>query len=108
MRFLIFLALLFPPCLIHLVSTFLQPQIQIFFNQTANQLLLQDYQPLSTEEPYANDYQVDPDGENYTAKLMKPLDSRKEFKIRHPYSHFTIAFFHPLIFPLFMIKRGVC
>ena len=64
----IFLALLFTPCLINLVSTFLQWQIQKLSNQTINQLLLQDYQPLPTEEPLSteeldeNVYQVDPDG----------------------------------------------
>jgi hypothetical protein len=46
----IFLVLLFAPCLINLVSIFLQQQIQKFSNQTINQFLLQDYQPLSTEE----------------------------------------------------------
>ena len=40
----IFLALLFAPCLINLVSTFLQWQIQKNSNQTINQFLLQDYQ----------------------------------------------------------------
>jgi hypothetical protein len=62
--------LLLAPCLINLVSTFLQWQIQKLSNQTINQLLLQDYQlllteePLSTEEPDANVYQVDPNGES--------------------------------------------
>ena len=60
----IFLVLLFAPCLINLVSTFLQQQIQKFSKQTINQCLLQDCQPLSTEEPDANVYQGDPDGES--------------------------------------------
>jgi hypothetical protein len=64
----IFLVLLFAPYLINLVSTFLTRQIQKISNQTTNQLLLQNYQPmpteeLSTEEPDANIYQVDPDSE---------------------------------------------
>ena len=45
---------LFVPWLINIFSTFLQQQIQKETpnsNQTINQLLLQDYQPLSTEEP---------------------------------------------------------
>jgi hypothetical protein len=55
---------LFTPCLINLVSTFLQWQIQKISNQAINQFLLQDYQPLSTEEPNTNIYQVDSDGES--------------------------------------------
>ena len=64
------LELVFAHCLINLVSTFLQRQIQPMSNQTINQLLLQDYQPLSaeeplsTEEPDGNAYQVDPEGES--------------------------------------------
>jgi hypothetical protein len=64
-----FLAL-FAPCLINLISIFLQQQIQKISNQTINQLLLQDYKPLPTEEPLsigepdANVYQVDPDSES--------------------------------------------
>ena len=44
--------------------------MQKISNQTINQLLLQNYQPLPTEEPLstevpdANMYQVDPDGES--------------------------------------------
>jgi hypothetical protein len=66
----ILLVFLSTPCLINLVSTFLQQQIQKNSNQTINQLLLQDYQllptedTLSTEEPDVNVYQVDPDGES--------------------------------------------
>ena len=60
----IFLALLVTPCLIILVSTFLQQQIQNISHQAINQFLLQDYQLLSTEEPDANVYQVQPDGES--------------------------------------------
>ena len=66
----IFLASLLAPCLINLVSTFLHQQIQKNSNQTINQLLLQDCQLLpreelqSTEEPDANVYLVDPDGES--------------------------------------------
>ena len=48
------LGLLFAPCLINLVSISLQQQIQKGApnsNQSINQFLLQDYQPLSTEEP---------------------------------------------------------
>ena len=56
--------LLFAPCLINLVSTFLQGQIQKISNQTINQFLLQDYQLLPTEEPDANIYQVDPNDES--------------------------------------------
>lgn len=55
-----------------------------------NWFLLQDYQPLSTEKPYANDYQVDPGVKvSYMAKLTKPLDSRKQFK-----SSYTLFPFH--------------
>ena len=67
----IFLVLLFAPCPINLVSAFLQQQIQKTSNQTINEFLLQNYQPLpreeplSTEVPDANVYQVvDPDGEH--------------------------------------------
>lgn len=60
----IFLELLFTPCHINLISTFLQRQIQNISNQTTNQFLLQDYQLLSTEGPDANIYQEEPDGEN--------------------------------------------
>ena len=66
----IFLVLLFAPCLINLVSTFLQWQIQKISNQTINQFLLQDYQLLPTEEllsiavPDIKVYQVDADGES--------------------------------------------
>jgi hypothetical protein len=66
----IFLVLLFAPCLINLISTFLQRQIPKISNQTINQLLSQDNQPLPieeplfTEEPDANVYQVDPDGKS--------------------------------------------
>ena len=66
----IFLVLLFAPCPINLVSAFLQRQIQKTSNQTINEFLLQNYQPLpreeplSTEVPDANLYQVDPDGEH--------------------------------------------
>ena len=65
----IFLAL-FAPCLINLVSTFLPRQIRKISNQTVNQVLLQDYQPLTTEKPMSteesdvNIYQVDPYGES--------------------------------------------
>jgi hypothetical protein len=52
----IFLVLLFTPCLINLVSTVLLQQIQKLTNQTTKQFLLQDYQPLSTEEPDRNIY----------------------------------------------------
>lgn len=46
-----------------------------------SQFLLQDYQLLSTEEPDANEYQVDPYGENQLhLKLTMLLDSRKQFK----------------------------
>ena len=65
MPLLTFLALSFAPCLINLVSTFLQQQIQKISNQTINQFLLQDYQPLSTEKPDANKYLVSPDGESH-------------------------------------------
>jgi hypothetical protein len=58
---LVFLALLFAPCLINLVSTVLQQQIQKIYNQSVS-FLLQDYQPLSTEEPDANNHPVSPDG----------------------------------------------
>ena len=63
----IFLALLFCSCLIHLVSIFLQQQIQKVSSQTTNQFVLEDYQPLpteellSTEEPDVNVYQEDLD-----------------------------------------------
>ena len=66
----IFLVLMFAPCPINLVSAFLQQQIQKTSNQTINQFLLQNYQPLPTEEllstevPDANVYQGDPDGEH--------------------------------------------
>jgi hypothetical protein len=77
----IFLVLLFAPCLINLVSTFLQGQIQKISNQTINQFLLQDYQLLPTEEPGAKVYQVDPMVKvMYNPKLTTPLDSRKQFK----------------------------
>jgi hypothetical protein len=68
----IFLALLFAPCLSNLVSTFLQQQVQKISNQTINQLLLQDYQPLPTkeplsiEEPDSDDYQTDSNGKSQT------------------------------------------
>ena len=64
----IFLALLFYRCLIHLLSIFLQQQIQKVSSQTTNQFVLEDYQPLpteellSTEEPDVNIYQEDLDG----------------------------------------------
>ena len=64
----IFLALLFSPCLIHLLSIFLQQQIQKVSSQSTNQFVLGDYQPLpteellSTEEPDVNIYQEDLDG----------------------------------------------
>ena len=64
----IFLTLLFSPCLIHLLSIFLQQQIQKVSSQTTNQFVLEDYQPLpteellSTEEPDVNVYQEDLDG----------------------------------------------
>ena len=67
----IFLALLFSRCLIHLLSIFLQQQIQKVSSQTTNQFMLEDYEPLpteeplSTEEPDVNIYQVDPDGESH-------------------------------------------
>jgi hypothetical protein len=60
--------LLFTPCLINLVSTFLQQQIQKIPNQTINQLLLQDYQllpmedSLSIEKPDSDDFQTNSDG----------------------------------------------
>ena len=62
----IFLMLLFAPCLINLVSTFLQWQMQKISNQTINQLLLQNYQPLPTEEPLSTEVPdaEGPDGEN--------------------------------------------
>jgi hypothetical protein len=66
----IFLASLLAPCLINLVSTFLHQQIQKNSNQTINQLLLQDYQllpteePMSIEEPDSDDYQADLNGES--------------------------------------------
>ena len=72
----IFLELLFAPCLINLVSTFLLQQIQNFSNQTINQLLLQDYQllpteePLSTEESDANVYQINPHGASQLHPIM--------------------------------------
>ena len=56
--------------LINLISTFLQWQVQKISNQTINQLLLQDYQPLPTEEPLSieepdsDNYQTDSDGES--------------------------------------------
>ena len=69
------------PCLINIVSTFLQGQIQKISNQTINQFLLQDYQLLPTEEPGAKVYQVDPMVKvMYNPKLTTPLDSRKQFK----------------------------
>ena len=58
------------PCLINLISIFLQQQVQQISNQTVNQLLLQDYQPLPTEEPLSieepdsDDYQTDSNGES--------------------------------------------
>ena len=98
----IFQAVSFAPCFINLVSTFLQRQIQNTSNQTINQLL-QDYQPLpteellSTEEPDVNVCLVDPDGESqlhpkidYTPKLTTPLDSRKQLK-----RHDTLVPFSP-------------
>ena len=70
----IFLALLFAPCLINLVSTFLQRQIQKISNQTINQFLLQDYKPLPIENPDVNDYQVEPDGESQ----LHPYDAPRQ------------------------------
>jgi hypothetical protein len=58
------------PCLINLVSIFIQQQVQKISDQTVNQLLLQDYQPLPTkeslsiEEPASDDYQMDSNGED--------------------------------------------
>lgn len=62
----IFLMLLFAPCLINLVSTFFQRQMQKISNQTINQLLIQNYQPLPTEEPLSTEVPdaEGPDGEN--------------------------------------------
>ena len=81
----IFLTLSFAPCLINLVSTFLQQQIQKISNQTINQLLFQDYHVLPMEEPQStaehdsDNYQVDPDGESQLhPKLMTPLDNSQE------------------------------
>jgi hypothetical protein len=51
----IFLTLSFAPCLINLVSTFLQQQIQKISKQSINQFLLQDYQSLSTEKPLSTE-----------------------------------------------------
>ena len=83
----IFLASLLAPCLINLVSTFLHQQIQKNSNQTINQLLLQDYQllpteePLSTEEPDANVYQVDPDDES---QLCPKIDDTSRQQVTCP------------------------
>ena len=74
----------FAPCLINLVSTFLQWQIQKLSNQTINQLLLQDYQlllteePLSTEEPDVNVYQEDLDGEGKLHHKMSNAHTQQE------------------------------
>jgi hypothetical protein len=79
----IFLALLFASCLINLVSNAFNNKIKIS-NQTINQLLLQDYQllpteePLSTEEPEANVYQVDPDAESQLHPKMNNTPRQQE------------------------------
>jgi hypothetical protein len=74
-------------------------------NQTVNQLLLQDYQLLPTEEllstkkPDANIYQGDPMVKiSYTPKLMMALDSRKQLK-----GHNTSIPFSPLASPPFLL-----
>ena len=80
----IFLALLFSPCLIHLVSIFLQQQIQKVSSQTTNQFVLEDYQPLpteellSTEEPDVNVYQEDLDGEGKLHHKMSNAHTQQE------------------------------
>lgn len=74
----IFLVLLSAPCLINLVSAFLQRQIQKVSNQTINQFLLQDYQPLSTEELDANIYQEEPDGESQLYPNTDDAPSQQE------------------------------
>lgn len=66
------------PCLIDLVSAFLQRQIQKVSNQTINQFLLQDYQPLSTEELDANIYQKEPDGESQLYPNIDDAPSQQE------------------------------
>lgn len=74
----IFLVLLSAPCLINLVSAFLQRQIQKVPNQTINQFLLQDYQLLSTEELDANIYQEEPDGESQLYPNIDNAPSQQE------------------------------
>jgi hypothetical protein len=80
----IFLALLFCSCLIHLVSIFLQQQIQKVSSQTTNQFVLGDYQPLpteellSTEEPDVNVYQEDLDGEGKLHHKMSNAHTQQE------------------------------
>ena len=65
-------------------STFLQWQIQKNSNQTINQLLLQDYQPLPTEEllsiekPDVNIYRVDPNGESQLHPKIEDAPRQQE------------------------------
>jgi hypothetical protein len=96
----IFLALLFTPCLINLLSTFLQQQIKTISNQTTNKLLLQNYQPLSTEELLSTEmldaiiYQVNWMVKvSYTPKLTTPLDSRKQLRYTTPLFPFPFTLF---------------
>ena len=60
---LMFLVLLFAHCLINLFPHSFKNKLKKII-QTINQLLLQEYQPLSTQEHNANDYGVDTDGES--------------------------------------------
>ena len=71
MLFLVIFLVLFDPCLINLFLHFFNGKYKKkISNQAINQYLLQDYQPLpteeplSTEEPEATIYQVDPDGDS--------------------------------------------
>jgi hypothetical protein len=110
---LMFLVLLFAHCLINLFPHSFKNKLKKII-QTINQLLLQEYQPLSTQEHNANDYGVDTDGEmvkvSYRPKLMMCLDSREHFKrsnIPIPFSP-SASLSHPFV-PLFTIrKREVC
>ena len=107
--------LLFSPCLILFLHSFNNKYKKIS-NQTINQLLLQNYQPLPQKSccPQRNLMQTFTKWilmvkASYTPKLTSPLDSRKQVK-----RHNTPFPFSPLASPshfflLFIItRREVC
>lgn len=73
-----------------------------------NQFLLQDFQPLATEEPGANNYGMCPMVRiNCTPKLTMPMDSKKQIKrARTPIPHLSILLLLALGFMITKREEG--